>query len=282
MRFGEQTLTDRDGQVLVHLFHSTVSAGRREYCEHHHTECELSIFIKGEGVYQVGEKEYTFQSGDMFLFGSMEPHCITQIKDGIPFDLLNIQFEPRLLWSSEALPLLNLFNHRSHTFENRILPTHVKTPLLQRQMLEIEKEFLQDRAGKGLKIQMDLFGILLTLLRDYGYVEQVTKQAPRDTPAQLIAAMDYIEAHLSDPITLEELARTAAMGRAYFSTMFKKYNGISPWEYITIKRVEKAIRLIKNTDLTKLEIAAATGLGSQANFYKAFTRVTGKTPKEYK
>ena len=281
MRFGEQILTHRDGQVLIRLFHSTVSPGRREYREHHHTECELSLFLKGEGLYRVGDKTYDFESGDMFLFGSNEVHCITDIRDGTPFDLLNIHFEPRLLWSTEALPLLGLFNARSAAFENRILRAHPQTPLLHQQISELEKEMAADRPGKALKVRLDLFSVLLTLLREYGYVRQDAENATGDTATQLTAAMDFIEAHLCEPISLEDIARSAAMSRAYFSTVFKKYNGLSPWDYITIKRVEKAIEMLKNTSLNKLEIAAACGLGSQANFYKAFTRVTGKTPKEY-
>ena len=71
------------------------------------------------------------------------------------------------------------------------------------------------------------------------------------------------------------------MSKSYFSTIFKKYNGISPWDYITIKRVEKAVTLLKTTDKTKLEIAQSCGFNSPANFYKAFLRITGKSPKYY-
>ena len=57
-------------------------------------------------------------------------------------------------------------------------------------------------------------------------------------------------------------------------------NSVSPWEYITIKRVEKAIELLRTTNLTKLDIAQRCGFSSSSNFYKAFSKVTGKTPSE--
>ena len=66
------------------------------------------------------------------------------------------------------------------------------------------------------------------------------------------------------------------MAETYFSSVFKKFNGISPWEYITIKRVENAVELIKNTNMTKLEIAEKCGFSSSSNFYKAFFNITGK------
>ena len=71
------------------------------------------------------------------------------------------------------------------------------------------------------------------------------------------------------------------MTQTYFSSVFKKFNGVSPWEYITIKRVEMAIELLKSTDMTKLEIAEKCGFKSSANFYKAFNNITGKKPKDF-
>ena len=67
----------------------------------------------------------------------------------------------------------------------------------------------------------------------------------------------------------------------YFSAVFKKFNGVSPWDYITIKRVEKTVEMLKTTDLTKLEIAERCGFTSSSNFYKAFYHITGKSPSDY-
>ncbi|MBE5041256.1 helix-turn-helix domain-containing protein [Ructibacterium gallinarum] len=123
---------------------------------------------------------------------------------------------------------------------------------------------------------------MLILLRDYDYVNSKNNSsANNQTLSQLALAMQYIENHLEESLTLAEIAQQSTMSKSYFSTMFKKYNGISPWDYITIKRVEKAIGLLTTSNLSKLEIAARCGFHSSANFYKAFARVTGKTPSDY-
>lgn len=72
------------------------------------------------------------------------------------------------------------------------------------------------------------------------------------------------------------------MSRTYFCTVFKKLNGISPWDYITIKRIEKSIGLIKNEDMSMLEVACACGFNNSTNFNRSFKKVTGKTPGEYR
>ena len=89
-------------------------------------------------------------------------------------------------------------------------------------------------------------------------------------------AMTYIDNNTDNRLTLKEISSTVCMAETYFSSIFKKFNGISPCEYITIKRVEKAVDLIKNTSLTKLEIAEQCGFSSSSNFYKAFFKITGK------
>ena len=82
--------------------------------------------------------------------------------------------------------------------------------------------------------------------------------------------------------TLEEISDVAHMSKNYFCRQFKKLNGISPWEYITVKRIERAIRYIENTDLARLEIASKCGYNNASNFYHAFKKVTGKAPGDYK
>lgn len=129
-------------------------------------------------------------------------------------------------------------------------------------------------------VKMYISYILILLLREYGYVKN-TVDFHSETPSLLEKAMIYIDKNLESDISLEQIAEEATMNRTYFSTVFKKYNGISPWDYITIKRVEKAIEYLKNKTSTKTEIAGMCGFSSMSNFYRAFKQVTGKTPNDY-
>ena len=96
------------------------------------------------------------------------------------------------------------------------------------------------------------------------------------------AALKFIDENLTQKISLEEIANIANMNPTYFSSIFKKLNGISLWEYITAKRVDKAIELLRTTNANKLEIAMDCGFNSSSNFYKAFYHVTGKKPGDFK
>lgn len=285
MKFNENTLCDRQNKPIIKCFHSTVPAGKRVYTEHHHTECELSLFLSGSGRYSVGKKSYDFQSGDVFLFSSDEIHCITDIYSVSPFNLLNIHFEPRILWSNpdmSDISLLKLFFDRNENFQNRIDRSNPARNTIAGLITEIEKELEQKKSNYGLMAKMNLNRVLITLLREFDYVKEGDcYNSYTNSVNQLERAMNYIDNNLASPLTLESLSRFASVTPTYFSTMFKKFNGISPWEYITIKRVEKAVQLIKTTSMTKLDIAEQCGFNSSSNFYKAFGKITGKTPSQF-
>lgn len=280
MRYDETKLTDKSGKTVLKTFLSSVPKGKREYREHHHAECELSTILSGSGIYTVNKTEYPFCAGDVFLFGGDEIHCLTDISDH--FLLLNVQFEPQLLWTdSDAFSALRIFFARSERFENKI-ENNAYTKKIHEKIQKLHNELLEKRDGYPIMAKYILFSMLLTLVREYDYIDPNTDYAYLENTAKpMKAALDYIDKNLENPLSLKDIANRAAMSPTYFSAVFKKMNSLAPWEYITIKRVEKAIELLKTTDLTKLDIAQKCGFSSSSNFYKAFSKVTGKTPSQF-
>lgn len=278
MREKEYLLSDGCGRAVIKTYHSSLYACKRPYRAHHHTECELSVFLKGAGVYAMEKTSYPFLAGDVFLFGTGETHSITEISEDM--EVLNVHFEPRILWEhSDTAELLGLFSSRSDSFENRFRDG---SGTLRNMILSLEREIEQKQSCSLITAKYLLFSILATLIRRFDCVR--TDASPATPSAQvknLRRAIDYIGENLSEPLTLSAIADVAYMSPTYFSSVFKRLNGISPWEYITIKRVEKAVEMLKSTDLSKLEIAERCGFSGASNFYKMFLRITGKRPSDF-
>ena len=67
-----------------------------------------------------------------------------------------------------------------------------------------------------------------------------------------------------------------------FSTVFTSLNGLKPWDYITIRRIEKSKSILKDTDLPIIEIADKCGYDNISYFNRMFKRITGFSPTEYR
>src|ERR1700681_3634445 len=87
---------------------------------------------------------------------------------------------------------------------------------------------------------------------------------------------------VENPWTVETLAATAGMSRSAFALRFKELLGETPLEYLTNWRMYKATGLMQKGDRKLFEVAKSVGYDSDAAFSKAFKRVLGVAPREYR
>ncbi|WP_088227430.1 Ada metal-binding domain-containing protein [Desulfosporosinus sp. FKB] len=93
-------------------------------------------------------------------------------------------------------------------------------------------------------------------------------------------ATEFFNNNFSKEINLNHFSKQLGISSNHFARLFKGQYGITPTQYITKLRVDKAIELLGQQDLNILEIAHLTGFISLSNFYKCFKEQIGLTPKE--
>jgi len=93
---------------------------------------------------------------------------------------------------------------------------------------------------------------------------------------------DYVAAHLSENLTVKELADRVYMSTTHFSRIFKQKTGLSPYEYVLITRMNRAKEMLHQTDLSISQIAYAAGFNSESNFIHTFSGNTGLTPNKFR
>ncbi len=101
-------------------------------------------------------------------------------------------------------------------------------------------------------------------------------------PWRLRLVKDYIQAHLSDSITLSDLAGVAGVSRSHFSRAFLASTGIGAHRYIVRQRVEQAKKLLAGGKMSIAEIALAAGFGNQSHLTTRFRREVGTTPARFR
>lgn len=274
-------LVSGNGETLLKMWSVFVDPGRRMLRQHSHTRFELVLVRHGSGRYTTADREWPMEPGDMFVFSSNEFHCISQAGD-TGMEIINLHFEPGYLLEDGENSLAQhhagfCFSH-DPKFENRIPADKAVTMRQFFQQMATELELQKPEYGLSVRSILNL--LLIHLLREHGYQSSLETQP--HFPG-IVRAMAYIEAHLSEPLTLAEIAGVAGVSPNYFSTLFRKICNLSLWDYITARRVEKSIRMIcEDSGQTMLEIALACGFNNTANFNKAFRRQTGLTPSGYR
>lgn len=91
----------------------------------------------------------------------------------------------------------------------------------------------------------------------------------------------YINTHLEDKLSLNEIASLHSISPSYLSALFKKYCNIGFSEYITQMKVNKAKELLLKENHKVYEVSDMLGFESAFYFSKVFKKVTGYSPKEY-
>ncbi|MEM9216503.1 MAG: AraC family transcriptional regulator [Cyanobacteria bacterium P01_F01_bin.150] len=139
-------------------------------------------------------------------------------------------------------------------------------------------------AGSRLYSESLLTAFNVHLLRHYCTINAKFKTYKDGlAPYMRREVLDYIEANLANgDLSLLALAQLTGLNPHYFSRQFKKSTGYPPHQYVIVRRVEKAKRLLKQRQLPISQIAVECGFSSQSHFYGAFRRLVSTTPKRYR
>jgi transcriptional regulator GlxA family with amidase domain len=119
--------------------------------------------------------------------------------------------------------------------------------------------------------------------RDGGQAQFVTAPVP-EAPYRdgLRPVLAWMEQHLDQPQTVDDLARLAAMSPRTLARRFRDVTGTTPLRWLTHQRVARAQELLEATDLPVEVIARRTGFGTAANLRVHFRRATGTSPAEHR
>lgn len=102
-----------------------------------------------------------------------------------------------------------------------------------------------------------------------------------DSPS-LAGVIDYLNAHLSEEVSIPALAKLANMAPRTFARRFRAETGTTPYDWLLGRRVSAAQRLLENGDQTIDAIASKCGFGTAAALRHHFTRRLGTTPQAYR
>lgn len=187
----------------------------------------------------------------------------------------------------------------SHTYLSEAIMSRVACDMMERTVAEVRLHDLlcaqdavvtnivdaitfeaqQQAPGGALYVEALATQLAVHLLRQYTCVtfrENVV--AGRLSPSRLRRLMEFVEEHLHESITLEQMAGVAGLGVWTFTKHFRASVGRAPHEFVVDRRVERAQRLLSQGLLVIKEVAAACGFADQAHMTRVFQSRLGTTP----
>ena len=271
-------ITDSKNTTLLKMWEVTISSGKLTFTKHQHLNFEIMMVNSGSGIYATESSNYNMQTGDVFVFCSNEWHCITEVgSEGLT--ITNLQFNPTFIRNSQLSP--NFCFYHNPLFYNRIEAKNA-VPIVELFQSILEELLLQE-TNYILSTKSYLYLLLVKLIRSYNYGD-TTNRITKEQYAHITRVLSYIDLHFAEKITLQALSELAGLTPNYLCVLFKQASGMSLWDYISAKRIDKAMHLLTTdtNNVNILDIATKSGYNNTANFNKAFKRITGMTPKEYK
>ncbi|OCT12064.1 hypothetical protein A8709_29870 [Paenibacillus pectinilyticus] len=263
-------------EFLSPSFHFSISEYEvsRIHELHGHEFFEMEIILSGSGTQIMNGESSLLLAGSVYLLTPVDFHTI--IPDpGHPLRLINMKFTEE--WLDEELRLL-LFQQPDR------LSIRCDNSLLAYMELEcrrLMKESSESRIGTKQAIRATLDRMLVDILRMIPTEPQVTldtslSEAPERI--KLRKALNYIDFHFREPITLQQAAAHSSWSPNYFSEKFSHIMGQSFQHYVQEHRLQFAHRLLFNSNLPVTEIALASGFNSLPYFIRCFKRKYGLSP----
>ncbi len=235
---------------------------------HFHKDFEMHTVLKGYQDYEICGKIISVKEGDLLL---------------IPPKLMH-----KLVFSSEKIEKIALsfnydFKSNFLNFLQKTEFTHLSIPTDILQSLEfIKNETEHPKSFSPVIIENRLLEMIIMLFRQRGINETVLKQADNSVHPIFNIAKRYISDNIAFAPTPKEVAIYCHISERQLSRIFIKQEGVSVFEFIKFKRVEKIKNLLKIKNISLHEISEIMNFNNEYYFNAYFKAAEGMPPAAYR
>lgn len=237
--------------------------------EHAHPFCEIMFVFSGSGEATIGGQDYAVKKGDIIIYNPNTLHKESSSSEvGIEFAFFGITnfqvsgLPSDYLVSKEASPVLHTKGDaEKFAFYFRSLVEEVSDGKPYGEL--IAKYWAR----------LILLGILrLSNISESKFV----------TNAIFTKIHHYLSQNFAEIESMDQICEELHISKYYLSHVFKNNMGMPPMQYITMKRISHAKKLLQETDLTATAIGEACGYKDHVLFFKTFKKFEGITPSTYR
>jgi AraC-like DNA-binding protein len=217
--------------------------------------------LSGSGRYDIGNKSYTVRSGEAFIAEIPSDHRYYFQEDSEGWEFMFITLVGR-----EAADCWRFMKEQSGPVF-KIAPDSRLFQLL----LKIYQETSEQKITDAFYASAKAYEFIMEC---YRFVKNIEK-AINDFSPQITEVLSFIHMHYHEPITLDELAAVSGFSRYYFIKQFQHQLNMTPVQYLTKIRIQKAAELLRSTRISVTDIASQVGYANANYFNKVFRKAVG-------
>ena len=230
---------------------------------HLHKELELIFIQEGSCRAIVNNKEYSLQSGDLFL---TFPYQVHYYQDSTKGEYYIHAFPASILVTmSDIINTNELLNNAFHPDKNSMIPEYL--------------DRIRQAAGIHSVAQRCAF---LTLIMSEILPQCSTVPLSKSSGMTVRKILEYCSSHYAEDLSLDTLAKNLHLNKYYISHSVNKQLNMRISTFINALRIEAACKLLKNSNFKITEVAQSVGYDTIRSFNRAFSEIIHMTPKEYR
>lgn len=237
--------------------------------EHEHAEAQLEVHYR---THPGARAPSELRPGETVIIPPLRPH----VGDWEHCSEVVVLLIPPTAFEMAADEILvkPKFEVREHTLSTE--------PLVHTLCSSIRDQF-RSRFGVS-RLSVECAGSLLAehILRNYADTTRVLRSRVRFSEVDIRRITAFVDGQLESGITVAKMAHAMRMGLHRFAQNLRRTTGRSPYQFVQMRRIQMAKRLLQQNAVDLAEISARLGFASQSHFTEVFRRATSLTPSAYR
>lgn len=236
------------------------------------TELLLIFLLEGEMTIRYQEERYQMKAEDIVLINPGVSYEIENTRDALyGVASFSMRLTTSVLENRHMIFYCNSVVDEGHSYQD-----------LRDIFFQITAEYTSRAHQTNCYMDSLMLKLLDCLVENYQLNQENMEAYESENDARMREIMQYILANLDQEISLNELADRMFVSTSTLSRIFKKSTGVYFADYVMQLRVKTALGLLKYSEQNMTQIAMTSGFSNSASFNRAFRKVMGETPTEYR
>ena len=264
---------------------------------HYHDYTQIWYVRRGCCEHWLEGKKYEMARGNVFVLPPSLAHMTQFQKDSAiiccEFDLNQLFGEQKGADTpSISLPVqsaLNIISFNLFFSQNdKVKSNFVLSPMAEQEvgarMKTLLREYEEERVYYQEFLRVEIQGLLLLLAREFHQspIHDASVEIYNQNKAMMEKAIEYIDEHYAEQLTLEQVCRLSSLSKTYFCYLFKLMTQQTFVEYMLNLRIRHASALLENSSLSITTIGGMVGFNDSTHFSRTFHRLVGMSPRSYR